>query len=237
MRPKCRDAIADAAVAAGRKPLTDAQFKAIEDGISNQMRRLGREDGPRWRSLTPEQQLREGAAAEMADIRAAATRKFENVQRQAMRVNETNTRVQSLQESYAGTKGHDGTRAEAVKRDFELTHIITAAEKKIAMGELMSTIEAAGDTKGAGIGKRVLMSVFHSENPTMTRDIVKEIFKDADGHTGNNEAKIAARAWLDTIEGMRTRFNAAGGDVGRLDYGWAPQPHDTGRVRKAGSDT
>jgi hypothetical protein len=78
------------------------------------------------------------------------------------------------------------------------------------------------------------MTVFDAENPLMTRDIVKEIFKNADGHTTNPVAQAGARAWLDTIEKLRTRFNAAGGDVGKLDYGYTPQPHDTSRIRKAG---
>jgi hypothetical protein len=73
----------------------------------------------------------------------------------------------------------------------------------------------------------------------MTADIVREVFKNADGHTGNPVAKAAARAWLDTIEGLRVRFNAAGGDVGKVDYGWLPEyvgyrqgPQGPRRVRR-----
>jgi len=80
------------------------------------------------------------------------------------------------------------------------------------------------------------MAVFDAENPVMTRDIVREVFKLADGTSGNKVAQAGARAWLDTIEGLRQRFNAAGGDVGALDYGYVPQPHDGAKVRKAGAE-
>lgn len=233
MLPKCRQAVDEAAKAAGRPVPTERQYQKIENELSAAMRRLAREDGERWKTLSRDQQMTEGASAVIDEIKAAAARKLENAQRQVLKAAETDARVQLLRDSYAGTKGHDGTYAEALKRDFELTHTTHAAERKIAQGQLMDLIEAAGDKNGTGIGRKVLMAVFDAENPTMTKDIVREIFKGADGHTGNDSAKAAARAWLDTIEGLRQRFNSAGGDVGRLDYGYVPQPHDTARIRKA----
>jgi hypothetical protein len=35
---------------------------------------------------------------------------------------------------------------------------------------------------------------------------------------------------------MRTRFNASGGDVGKLEYGYVPQPHDQARVATIGRE-
>lgn len=231
MRPECRKAV----LAAAGKALTDKQLQSIDDQMSAAMRRLAN-DGARWSALTGDQRITEAARAVLDDIKAAADRKLDNAQRQILRTAETETRVAALQESFKDTPGHSGTRAEALKRDFELTHIQTAAEKKVAMSGLMDLIKAAGDKKGAGLGRRFLMTVFDAENPTMTRDIVREIFRNADGHSRNQAATAAARAWLDTIEGLRQRFNAAGGDVGKLDYGYTPQPHDTARVRRAGVD-
>jgi hypothetical protein len=208
MRPKCRQAV----TAIAGKPLTDKQLQAVEDGISAGMRRLEREEPERWQTLTRDEQMTEGAALAMAEIKAAAERKLANAERQILRVAETNARVEALQAGFADTPGHSGSRAEALKRDFELTHIQTAAERKMAMGRMVNLIEAAGDKKGAGAGRKFLMAVFDAENPTMTRDVVREIFKDADGHSGNAPATAAARAWLDTIETLRQRFNTAGGE-------------------------
>lgn len=225
MLPKCRQAVDAAAQALGRAKLTDAQAQAIEDAMAAQMRRLARDDPAHWRTLTREQQLTEGATAAAQEIKAAADRKLENAQRQIVKIAETGQRLDLLQDSLKST------RAEALKRDFELAHIEHTAERKIAMGGLMKLIEAAGDKKGTGLGRRFLMSVFDAENPVMTRDVVREIFKGADGSTQNEGAKAAARAWLDTIEGLRQRFNNAGGDVGKLDYGYVPQPWDISKVR------
>lgn len=232
MIPKCRQAVEAAAKAAGRAIPTDAQYARIEAMIGDQMRNLARRDPAAWRAMSRDMQMEAAGRAAMQEIADGAKRKLENAQRQVLKVAETENRIQQLQSSFVNTPGHNGTRAEALKRDFELTHTNIAAERKIAQGGLMNLIEAAGDKQGTGLGRKVLMTLFDAENPTMTRDVVKEIYKNADGHTGNDSAKIAARAWLDTIEGLRTRFNAAGGDVGKLEYGWTPQPWDTARVRK-----
>lgn len=231
MIPKCKQAVEAAAKAAGRAIPTAAQYQRIEDMISASMRNLARRDPAAWKGMSRDQQMQAAATAAMQDIADAAQRKLDNAQRQILRVAETETRIKALQDSFKDTKGHDGTRAEALKQDLNLTHIGIAAERKIAQGGLFDLIEAAGDKTGAGMGRKFLMTLFDAENPGMTRDIIKEVFKSADGHTGNKVATAAARAWLDTVEGLRTRFNNAGGDVGKLDYGWAPQPWDTAKVR------
>jgi hypothetical protein len=99
----------------------------------------------------------------------------------------------------------------------------------------MDLIEAATSGQGAGAGRRALMFLFDASNPVMTRDLVNEVFAMGKGGTGNKLAQQGAKAWLETIEGLRQRFNAAGGDVGRLEYGYLPQPHDDARVRAAGA--
>lgn len=227
MVPRCRQAVDAAAAAAGRARPTQAQYQRIEDLMAEKMRALA------WRAMSRDQQMQTAASAVMQDIADAAQRKLDNAQRQVLRVAETENRIKALQDSFKGTKGHDGTRAEALKQDFVLTNNAVAAERKFAMGGLFNLIEAAGDKQGTGMGRKIIMAMFDADNnPGMTRDIVKEIFKNANGHTGNSMAKTAARAWLDTIEGLRTRFNAAGGDVGKLEYGWTPYPWDTARIRR-----
>lgn len=228
MLPKCRVAIDAAAKAMGRK-VTDAQATAIEDQISYQMRRLSKE--PHWPTLTGGQQMMEAAKAAMADIQAKAQRKLDNAERQVLKTAETENRIKLLQGAFKDTKHHTGTRAEAFKADMVNISHQMAAERKIAFGKLINLIEAAGDKTGANGGQKFLMTVFSAENRAMTQDIIREIFKKADGHTKNNIANAAAKAWLDTIEKLRTRFNAAGGDVGDVGYGWVPNLWDTSKVR------
>lgn len=62
-------------------------------------------------------------------------------------------------------------------------------------------------------------------------DIVREAFGEG---TGNVNARELADAWLRTAEMLRQRFNAAGGDIGKLDKWGLPQTHDSRAVRAAG---
>jgi len=62
-------------------------------------------------------------------------------------------------------------------------------------------------------------------------DVVRELFGE---DTGNAMAKQIAKAWEATAEMLRRRFNAAGGDIGKLERWGLPQAHDTQKVRAAG---
>lgn len=230
MLRKCKQMVDEAAKKLGLDTPTEAQYQRIEDMISSSMRELARRD-PTWQTLSRDQQFEAAARAAMEEIQAKAQRKLENAERQVLIEAETEVRIQELQASLKDTKGHDGTRAEALKQDLNLAQHAISAARKIAQAGLMDLIEAVASTKGVSWGRSILMRVFDAENPVMTRDIAREIFKNADGHTGNEAAKIAAKAWLDTIEGLRARFNAAGGDVGKLEYGYLPNMWDTAKVR------
>lgn len=59
-------------------------------------------------------------------------------------------------------------------------------------------------------------------------DVVREAFGE---HTGNENAKELAQAWLDTAESLRLRFNAAGGAIGKLEKWGMPQVHNMLAVR------
>lgn len=229
MLAKCAAAVRKAAQQVGMPQLTDAQIRSIEERLSDTMRRLARGD-PLWRSYSQGIRMQIALQQAMADMGAEAARKAANAVRQVVVVAQTEERLAGLLGAYKGT------RTQALRREFELSHLYETAVRRDSQGQLMSLIEAAGDKQGAGLGRRFLMAAFDAENPAMTRDVVREIFQNASGVTGNKVAQQAARAWLDTIEGMRQRFNSAGGDVGRLEYGYTPQPHDRTRIAKAGRD-
>lgn len=53
-------------------------------------------------------------------------------------------------------------------------------------------------------------------------------------NTGNTNAREIADAWRQTSEWLRSRFNAAGGHIGKLEAWRLPQRHDMGRVLDAG---
>jgi len=213
--------------AAGRA-LTKSEIQKIDDAMSATMRRLAREDPAGWRAKSNDQRVLEAAQAGMADIQQQAALKVQRAQLQIIKTAGMETRIGDLMASYAVG------RSRALVHEMDLTHAYIEGIKRENFSQLMALLDAVGSKQGASIGRRGLMLLFDAENPAMTADLAREIFNNADGGTGNRVAQQGARAWLDSIEGMRQRFNAAGGDVGKLDYGYLPQPHDQGRVRGNG---
>lgn len=67
------------------------------------------------------------------------------------------------------------------------------------------------------------------------RTSIDNMMKEAAGeNTGDALAKKLAHSWLSTAEYLRQRFNAAGGDIGKLE-GWiAPQHHDAEMLMTVG---
>lgn len=226
MNPKCIQAVNQAA---GRE-LTDGQLRKIEDRLAVAQRRLARQDPQAWGAMSAEQRMLEGAKIAQQEIQGEAARKVANAQRQILATSATDGRIADLGSNMKAS------RTRALVEDINNTaHYIEGVKRENA-SQLIDLIEAASSGEGATGGRRVLQFLFDVDNPAMTRDLVGEIFGNGAGKTGNQIAKQGAQAWLKVIEGMRTRFNAAGGDVGKLEYGYLPQPHDAVRVGAAGAD-
>lgn len=69
-------------------------------------------------------------------------------------------------------------------------------------------------------------------NKAELADVVRELFRP--GATGNANARELADAWGRASEYLRARFNAAGGQIGKLDHWGLPQSHSAKAVRAAG---
>jgi hypothetical protein len=227
MKPNC---IAQVSKAAGRA-LTASEIKKIDDQMDSAMRQLARQDPKGWQAKSMDTQVTEAAQLAMGNLKEAALRKAENAQRQVLKTVETQQRIEDLKTNMKASQSR------ALVEDLNNTNLYNEGVKKQYTSGLMDLIEAASSTEGASTGRKVLQFLFDAENPQMTRDLVAEIFAMGKGGTKNQIATQGAKAWLDTIESMRQRFNDAGGDVGKLDYGYLPQPHDSARIREAGADT
>lgn len=224
MTPACRQAVS---AAAGR-PLTDAEVRKIDDRLSSTMRRLARTD-PQWQAKSRDQRVMEASQQAMADIQQEAALKVTRASLQVVKTAGMDNRITDLMTQFSEN------RSRALVKEMDLTGAYIEGVKRENMAKLMDLLDASVSTQGASATRRGLMFLFDAENPGMTRDLAVEIIANANGATGNTLAQKGARAWLDTIETMRQRFNASGGDVGKLDYGYLPQPHDTVRVRGDGS--
>jgi hypothetical protein len=224
MNPNC---IAQVSKAAGRA-LTATEIKKIDDQMDSAMRQLARQDPKGWQAKSMDTRVTEAAQLAMGNMKEAALRKAENAQRQVLKTVETQQRIADLRANLKSSQSR------ALVEDLNNTNLYNEGVKKQYTSGLMDLIDAASSTEGASTGRKVLQFLFDAENPQMTRDLVAEIFAMGKGGTKNQIASQGAKAWLDTIESMRQRFNDAGGDVGKLDYGYLPQPHDSARIREAG---
>jgi hypothetical protein len=227
MNPKCVTAVR---AAAGGRQISEAKLAAIEDAISGTMRELARRDRTRWQGLTRDQRMAEAMTAAMEQIQAEAALKEYRASLQVLRTAEAETRI-TEQATLSGL-----TRSGGLIRDIEQTGTYIEAVRNESIAGLTDMIDAAEKRDGTGLMRNLGMRIFDLDNPAMTADVIREVFRNADGHTGNKAATAGARAWLDVIEAMRQRFNAAGGSIGKLGYGYLSQAHDAVRVQKAGAD-
>lgn len=228
MKPKCVETVQRAAAAMGRdRPLTAAQIEEIDARLRRTARRLAGID-PEWRSKSRDQQTLEAATQAMQDIKAEAARKVRNAQLQAIKTAAATERI---------AVAHGENANARLVHDIDQSGDYIQGIKQESLSQLMDLLSAVKSRDGTGLGRRAAMLLFDVQNPEMTRALAREIFANADGSSGNELAKAGARAWLDTIEANRERFNAGGGDVGKLEYGYIPQPHDAARVRAAGKQS
>jgi hypothetical protein len=227
MDPKCR---AQVRAAAGERKVSDAKLDAMDGLIRDKAKQLAAQDRARWQSMSAAERTLEAAKAAMDDVNAVAARKKHGAALQILATEAADARV-AKQKSLSGL-----TESGAVVRDLEHAQQTVEAIRNESIAALGDMIDAAQSKDGVGFWRKMGMRIFDLDNPGMTRDVVREIFANADGHTGNKLAHAGAKAWLESIERMRVRFNAAGGHVGKLAYGYLGQAHDMVRVLSAGRE-
>lgn len=211
MRAECIEAVSKAI---GRS-VTQAEAKGIEDRINESMRNVARKDPAAWRSLSAADRLEAGAKEAAQQLVAEAGKKKARIGLQVLAHDRTMGRYDAMVQ-----KGR--APFAAVGRVLDNVEAYSKGVAKEYFGQMLDTINAV-DTKWLGM----------VEDASSVQKFVREVMGQK---TGDARAQAAAKAWLDTIEEMRQRFNRAGGDVGKLDYGYLPQPHDQARVAIAGRD-
>lgn len=229
MLNRCRLAVNSGRQSRGLPPLTDAQVKAIDDRLSQTMRRIARRDVQAWQAMSHDMRVVTAAHEAAADIAADAARKLRNASLQVIKTAETEQRITGAMGRQAGW-----SRARALVEDMGQTSAYIDGIKRDNVRNLMDLLEAADSKLGTSLGRKTLMVLFDAQNPAMTRDLALEVYAKGNAGTGNRLAVAGAKVWLEVTDSMRQRFNSAGGDVGKLDYGYLPQAHDQMRVLAAG---
>lgn len=214
MHPDC---IAEVQAAIGRI-LKPGESDAMEARIVSNMRDLARTD-PNWRSMSGNERLQaaaeRAAAQDVAMANKAAQRKASNLVAQSREVNAL--RLNSEQKT-----GSQPVHKALFERLRQVDSYVNGVRHEM-MANLMDSIHAT-EPRFLGL----------LEDPRAIRDFAREVMGEK---TGNEIAAKGAKAYLEQMETTRLRMNAAGADIGKLDYGYLPQIHDVGRIARAGMET
>lgn len=194
------------------------------------MRAVARQDPAAWRSMTEAERVQAGAEWARQQLEAEANLDKARKQLQIATQIETTDRIQEALFADPERAYAKRAREKAVKADIERTYELAGGIKADYMRQTMDAIEAMKH------GQNFLARAFDIDNPAMERDIIREIYRGADGSTGNEVAKAAAQQIGATSNAMRERFNRAGGNVGQLDYGYVPIRHSQAKILGNGSD-
>lgn len=222
MKPKCITAVR---LAAGRE-VTDAEIQRIDTDMDRIARELARQDPEAWRSLSQGERVMATSNALQAEMTAMADRKVYLANLQVLATGKTEARIADQMKLSAMKV----TRSQAQIRDMMNVNNYVHSLHDDAISGMSDMLDAAASTDKTGLLRKIGIKIFDMDNPMMTADVVREIFRNADGFTGNKVAQTAAKAWLSTTESLRQRFNAAGGDIGKLGYGYLTQIHDAVKI-------
>lgn len=214
------DCIEEVQKAIGRQ-ISKAEARGIEDRVVASMTRLARKDPDAWRRMPKAERARQAADLTAKDMVKAADLKERRLALQMEAV-----------VRYEGQVNKAGARGFSV-----INRILDQIDRKVkgaqaqAFTEIADVIDFAVRNDQGSIGQRAIRYLSQMETPENTLAFAREVWG---VDSGNAMAKAAAKQWIKSIEGMRQRFNEAGGDIRRLAYGYMPQPHDDARIRKAG---
>lgn len=219
MRQEC---IKQVTQAAGRT-LTQAEIKGIEDRISAAHKRLA-QNNPQW--LAKSRAERFTAAAKVAAEQLEHEAKLKK-----FRVAKTilaRKQVDDFVSEYIKAGGKGGrlgalNRMVAFKADAQANFpSIESRYRSLSnytVGRLLDQFsKAQGKTYGLW------------ENKESIHEIIRAMFGEK---VANPEAKKTAEVWHETTEFLRRRFNAEGGQIGKLDNWALPQHHSQEKVAKA----
>lgn len=226
MHQKCVNAVE---AAAGRK-LTQAEIDGIENRVRAGMRATARQDPAAWSAMSQADRVAAGAEWARQQLVHEADLDRARKQLQIAKQIETTDRIQEALYADPENAHRKRARETIVKQDIEQTYVLAGAIKSDYMRQTMGAIDAMK------AGQNFLARAFDVDNPAMERDIIREVYRGADGSTGNEVAKAAAEQISKTTAAMRERFNRAGGNVGELDYGYVPIRHSQSKVLGNGSD-
>lgn len=223
MKARCIQAVSSVI---GRD-LKVAEARNIEQRIKDAMRREAGKDPQGWQALSVGDRLRMGAEAAAKEIVDEANLKKLRVARQI----EAWDRMEGFTNEQVA-KGYDDDRLSALER--------TLAPINDGKNNVISIESAANGIEAAAMGR--LVDAWDAVSARFLGLFARREAEDAfvlEAHgidTGNAEIKAGVKAWSETVEALRQRFNAAGGNIGRLDNWGMPHSWSNQVVTRLGQD-
>lgn len=212
MHPNC---IAEISHVLGRN-ITEDEAARVESAVLNAGRELARQNPEEWRGLPDPERVRR--SAERAE-QSAVERAEKTAQRRAANLLVQAREAAHLVERAPEMRAKHKTHAALFERFRQVENRLNG-ERGALVSDVLEAVYAAEPAFFRLI-----------ENPAAVRDFSREVYGEK---TGNAIAARAAKKWVEEIEIQRTRANDAGADIGKLDYGYLPQPHDVGAIARAG---
>jgi hypothetical protein len=220
MRDECIAAVEDIL---GRS-VSGREADRIEKAVKLHMRLLAQKDTAAWLQLPFDDRLAQAAQAAADDM-------VNELKRKQMQVNlqiNAHDRIDSWLNKHLDNLPDKATAKDYVKalsdilafnskgNEISSVESTTNAIRNEAMGRLTDLWGSVG-TKFFGL----------FESKAGLRDLIMELF---DEHSGNPDAAAGAQAWKEVTDGLRERFNRAGGNIGKLEAWHLPQAWNAHKV-------
>jgi len=216
MRPEC---VVEVAKAIGRNPTAD-EIQGIEADLVQHMRELARTE-PKWREMSGEERLQAAAEratqAKLDEADKAAERRAANLLAQAREARRQTERAAEMAAMGKKRPYHAAT----FERLRQIDDYVSGIRNEL-LSDLIPALEK--------VTPRFLGLL---DDPLKERAFVRAVM---DGDKADVDMAKAAEVYTDKMEGIRLRSNAAGTDIGKLDYGYLPMRHDTGQIANAGKE-
>lgn len=215
MKDQCKAAVAKAL---GKASLTAQEAANIDQRVIDAKKALARKDIQAWRNLSDAEKLVKAGEFVAEDIQAQLKRKHAIAARDILTQNKNLAQLDHP--TLSASEVVD--RMVAAHGDMSGIQSIDSKARAIASVYRGELVDFYTNVKG-GLG------VF--TDAELVQKIVHERFNDS---TGDPLAKKISDKMGEVFEGMRERFNRAGGDIGKLDDWGLPQTHSLEKIVKAG---
>ncbi|WP_333827697.1 hypothetical protein [Acinetobacter schindleri] len=215
MKDQCKAAVAKAL---GKVTLNQQEATNIENRIKDAMKSLAKKDIQNWRNLSDAEKLVKAGEFVAEDIQAQLKRKHAIAARDIL----TQNKNLALLDHPTLSASEVVDRMVAPHGDMSGIQSIDSKARAIASVYRGELVDFYTNVKG-GLG------VF--TDAELVQKIVRERFNDS---TGDPLAKKISDKMGEVFEGMRERFNRAGGDIGKLDDWGLPQTHSLEKIVLAG---